>query len=224
MSLLTIRLLAAQTDPSGHWEGTISAPFGEAAIEVDLSKTTDGHLIGTLNSVAENLTGLPLLNLSVNGVSVTFELKASSPAKKFEGTLLDGGKSMTGDVGAGTFALTRTGDARSEVPPKSAPIAKELEGVWTGVLELSPEQLHITLELSNQPDGTSTGTLAAAEEGLRLPVAIVQKDSSVNVLVKNLNSSWSGTLNPDGTELAGTYRTTQASSVPLTFRRAEASR
>jgi hypothetical protein len=219
VSLLAIRILYAQTDPSGHWEGTISAPFGEAAIEVDLAKDAQGKLIGTLNSVAEKLSGLPLSNVTVDGNTVVFELRASTEAKKFEGTILDDGKSMAGDVGAATFSLTRTGSARIEAPPKSAAIRQELEGIWTGILEISPAQLHVTLEMSNQSDGTSMGTLSAAEEGLQVPVAIVQKDATLNVTIKNLNSSWSGTLNSAGTELTGTYRSSQGATMLLNFHR-----
>jgi hypothetical protein len=35
------------------------------------------------------------------------------------------------------FSLTRTGDPRIEAPATSAPIGKELEGIWNGTLDVN---------------------------------------------------------------------------------------
>src|SRR5713101_7077891 len=119
------------TDPSGHWEGTISAPMGEVRIEVDLARNAKGELGGTFSRPAQELEGrampklkgLPLANVAVKGMAVTLEIKATVGGGTFQGTLLPDGKSMSGDFasqgGAVPFHLTRTGEARIEAPPKS---------------------------------------------------------------------------------------------------------
>jgi hypothetical protein len=83
------------------------------------------------------------------------------------------------------FSLTRTGDARIDAPPKSAPIGKELEGNWNGTLDVKEKQLRIVLTMSNHAAGTSTGSLVNLDEGaLEIPVGLVQKAASLTVDVK----------------------------------------
>ncbi len=219
------------TDPSGHWEGTISAPMGEVRIEVDLAKNAKGEVTGTFGQPAQELEGrvipklkgLPISSVAVKGRAVTLELKATAEGGTFQGTLLPDGKSMSGDFasqgGAVPFRLTRTGDARIEAPPKSARIGKEMEGIWNGAVDVNGKQLRLVLKMSNQRDGTSTGSLASIDQGgIELPVAIIQKDANLTLDVKVTGGSYVGALNAAGTELVGTF-TTQGVVLPLTFRR-----
>jgi hypothetical protein len=231
--LSPISSLYAKTaaDPSGHWEGTVSAPFGEVRIEVDLAKNAKGDLAGTFSQPAQELDsrklpklkGLPLSNVAVKGKAVTFEM-ATAEGGAFQGILLADGKSMSGDFAsqgsAVPFRLARTGEARIEAPPKSAPIGKEMEGIWNGTVDVNGKQLRLVLKMSNQPDGTSTGSLTAIDQGgVEVPVAIAQKAANLSLDVKVTGGSYVGALNPAGTELAGTF-TTQGVALPLTFRRA----
>jgi hypothetical protein len=222
------------TDPSGHWEGTISAPMGEVRIEVDLAKNAKGDVVGTFSQPAQELEGrlipkligLPLSNVVVKGRAVTIEIKATVEGGAFRGTLLPGGRSMSGDFvsqgGAVPFHLTRTGDARIEAPPKSAPIGKEMEGIWNGAVDVGGKQLRLVLKMSNQRDGTSMGSLASIDQGgTEFPVAIIQKAANLTFEVKVTGGFYVGALNPVSTELVGTY-TTQGVVLPLTFRRASA--
>jgi hypothetical protein len=223
------RLLAQTTvDPSGHWEGTIQVPQMDVKIEIDLAKNSKGELAGTLGNPGEKLKGLPLANVAVDSRAVTFELKAGSGGGTFHGELLADGKSMSGSfvAQAGTvpFSLTRMGDAQIEAPPKSAPIGKEMEGTWNGAFDVDGVQMRVVLKMSNQPDGTSTGTIVSIDQGgIEVPVGIVQEAAKLTFSVKMTGGSYSGTLNAAGTELAGTYTTGQGVVRPLTFRRAAGS-
>jgi hypothetical protein len=61
------------------------------------------------------------------------------------------------------------------------------------------------------------------EGGLVVPVVIAQNASRVTLEQRGVPGSYAGTLNGDGTELAGTW-TKGSISLPLTFRRAAAER
>lgn len=118
------------------------------------------------------------------------------------------------------FSLTRTGDARIDAPPKSPPIGKELEGTWNGTLDVNGTARRLVLTMSNQADGTSTASLLSVDGGgVAIPVAIVQKGTSVMLDVQMVGGSYAGTLNADGTELVGSWKQGQA-ALPLTFKRA----
>jgi len=213
-------------DVSGHWEGSAEVQGLQLNFEIDLAKNSQGELVGTLGSAAQNLKGLPLSQFAVEGQSVRFQVKGSPGERAFKGTISDDGKSISGNYSQGgytiPFSVTRTGDARIEAAVKNPPISKALEGVWNGTLAANGKELRGILTLSNQPDGTASGSFVTVDDGLEIPIAtIAQNASSLTLDLKAVGASYSGTLNPDATEMAGTY--TQGSHVlPLTFRRSTA--
>ena len=96
--LLVPSSLIAQTsvDPSGHWVGAVLTPNMEVAIEVDLTKEGD-ELSGTFANPDQNLRGLPLGSVAVDGRSVSFQVRGSAPGERtFKGILSDDGESMSG--------------------------------------------------------------------------------------------------------------------------------
>jgi len=209
-------------DPSGHWEGTIQAPNMQVRVEIDLAKNGKGELAGTFGEPAQGVKGLPLSTVTVEGESVRFVVKGGPDPATFQGKLSADGASMSGDVAqAGysiPFTLTRTGDARIAPVPKNAPIGKELEGSWNGALDLDGKPMRLVLKMSNQPDGTASGTIVSPDgSGVEVPIAITQKASSVTIDVVSVGASFAGVLNAAGTELVGTW-TQGTSSLPLTFR------
>jgi hypothetical protein len=215
----------AQTgvDPSGHWEGTIQVPGTEASVEVDLIMTGAGELAGTIGTPSQNMRGLPLAKLAIDGRSLTFFAREDQP---FHAVLSADGRSMSGAYAIGgysiPFTLTRTGDARIEAAPKIASIEKKLEGTWNGTVAVNGSQLRLILRMSNRPDNTASGSLInLSEGGLEIPAsAIAQAASNVRLDFKILGASYSAALSKDGSELVGTY--SQGSVVlPVTFRRGE---
>ncbi len=227
--LLPVPSVLAQTavNPSGHWEGAIQAPNAEVRIEIDLSKNSTGELAGTFGQPAQRLKGFPLANVAVAGTSVTFHLKGSAPGERaFSGVLAADVQSISGNFSQGgnsfPFSLVRTGDARLEPAPTSPPISTALEGVWNGTLDVNGTQRPLILTMSNQSDGRATGSVLNVDEGLEIPIAaITEKDSGLTLDISAVGGSYSGVLNPGGTELVGTF-TLGPAAMRLTFRRAVA--
>jgi hypothetical protein len=190
-------------------------------IEIDLAKNAEGQLIGTFSRPDQHLKGLPLSNVAVDGKSAAFELKAGQGGGPFDGTLSPDGKSMSGVFATfGTtvaFDLTRKGEARFEPAGKSAPISKQLEGTWKGALDVDGGKLALVMTMSNQPDGSATGSIISSD-GLEFPITFRQEGSIVSIDLKSVGESYSGKLNAEGTELTGTL-TQAAIAMPLTFHR-----
>jgi hypothetical protein len=222
--LLAAPLVAQKpADPSGHWEGTVQAPGMAIGFEVDFATNEHGTLVGTVNIPAERIKGLPLTKVTVQGDTIAFHARADQP---LSGVLSADGKTIAGDyfVQGNTlpFTMVRTGDATIQLRPRSARISAQLEGSWEGTIESHGVEMRLRLSLANQADGTSSGRIINLDQGeLELPVAIAQNGSKVELDIQAVVSSYSGTLNSDGTELAGTF-TQGADSAPLTFRRAAA--
>ena len=225
IALASVRILAAQTapDPSGHWEGTVTAPSGETfPVEFDLGRNADGKLRGTFNQPGQKVKGLPVSAIGIKGAAVTIDLRTTGGGV-FEGDLAADGASMSGvfasQFGPAPFMLTRKGDARFEAPPKSRAIAKDLEGTWTGRLEIEGGY-RVVLTMANQPDGSASGVLTSVDEGgLEIPVIIKNEGTRLALELPMIGSAFSGELNPSGSEVTGTYTTPRGLALPLTLKK-----
>jgi hypothetical protein len=210
--------------PSGHWEGAIQAPERKVRLELDLTQKGAGDFSGTLTNQDEQVKGLPLLMVTVVDKSISFHARTD---QRFNGVLSTDGTTMSGtfliDTEEGSFTVpfsaTRTGEARVPAPPRSAPLAKGLEGTWNATLAVHGKQKRAVLTMSNHPDGTSTGTIVSVDEGgLQIPIAITQTADGLTINLVT-GGSFTGKLNAQGTDLVGTF-TEGSLSLPMTFRRA----
>lgn len=216
------RAQSAAADPSGHWEGTLKVPQMELTVEIDLAKDSRGVFAGTFSQPAQGVKGLPLSSVTVEASAVRFVVKGGPEPATFDGALSTDGTSISGTVTQAGYTipmnLSRTGDARVVPAPKSAPIAKELEGTWNGTLEVDGAPMRLVVKMANQPDGTAAGTVVSPDgSGVEIPIAMTQKGSSVTIDVPSVGASYVGTLSPAGTELAGTW-TQRSAAFPLTLK------
>lgn len=218
-------------EPTGHWEGSIEVPNTPVVIEIDIVHGAGGTLTGTFGHPDRHVVGLPLSNVVAKAAdaSVSFEIRGT-PGGAFQGKISGDGKTMSGAFSMPAssvspaaefpFHLARKGDAHVAPIPTSPAIGKDLEGAWTGTLDVGGSKKTIRLELTNRPDGRSVGILSS--EGLELPIAnIAEKGSAVTLDVSAIGGSYSGTLAAGGKELAGVW-TQGAFSGALTFQRAAA--
>jgi hypothetical protein len=219
---------AAQSpvDPAGHWEGTIHAPDSEIVIGIDLFRNNNAQFAATFAQPSDGITALPFSTVEVTGRKVRLVLRSGTGGGTFQGALSADGKSMSGDfvtVQGGyvvPFNLTRTGEARTTPAPKSPRITKELEGTWTGTLDVSGKPMRLRVTMTNEPDGTSSGTVISLDgSNVDVPIAIAQDAANVTLGISPVNASISATLNASGNELTGHY-TQGGVSLPLTLRRA----
>ncbi|MEP6494130.1 MAG: hypothetical protein ABJF01_15710 [bacterium] len=228
-AFLCLPLSARSQSPAiaaGHWEGAVQAGGNAVRLEFDLAKNDKGALVGTFNSPANNVAGLPLSDVAANGKSVRFVIKGADGGV-FAGLISDDGKGMSGEFttadGVHTlpFTLTRTGEPTLARAAKNAPIAKELEGKWTGALDVEGKHVRLVLTMANHPDGGSTATILNVDEGVEIPVtSIAQNASSLTLQVKSIGGVYAATSNGQNGELVGTWK--QGSlSLPLAFRRVE---
>jgi hypothetical protein len=216
----------ASVDPSGHWAGAIHVPpfngagSREVPIEIDLATNAGGVLGGTFSQPDQNVKGLPLSNVSRDGATVSFEIKTNGGGV-FRGTQADtsmSGEFVTTQGGFNIpFDLKRTGEARIAPAPKSPRIGKELEGTWNGAIEVGAKAERLVLKMTNQSDGTSSGTIQDIDgSNVEIPVAMTQKASSLTIDLAVVGASYAAVLNADN-ELVGTW-TQGPLSLPVTFK------
>jgi hypothetical protein len=224
LALLSPSSSSAQAvDPSAHWVGAIDTPEMSMAIEIDLGKGTNGQFVATFAQPQQGVKGLPFSSVTVDGRAVRLVLKAGPENSTFEGTLSPDGNELSGTASqagmSAPFKLTRHGAARIVQAPKSAPIAKELEGTWSGALDVGGRQQRLIVTLTNHADGSSTGTVMSPDgSGVAIPAAITQGEATVTIDVPSVGAGFVGMLNGSGGELTGTWTQAQV-TLPLTLKR-----
>ena len=202
-------------DPSGHWEGSIVAPFGEIPIALDLARR-DGTLVATFSRKDGSVTGFPLSDVELNGNELKMTLKANGGGVMrgaIAGTTITG--TFAAFAGTAPFEVTRTGVATFATAPISTPISRELQGTWKTTLSAGNDSTTFVLTLISLADGSTTASIAD-DHAVPVPARVVQDGARVTVEIPSARGSFSGTLKDDAIE--GTYAEGPV-NVPIIFTR-----
>jgi hypothetical protein len=222
-------LVCAQAGPDGHWEGSFTVNNRETGLSLDLAKNAKSEWIASMGLPSQNMTGLVVMDVAVNGKSVKFvavELQMATcdltlgPDGRMKGTMSapQGPMSTQGPM---PVELKRTGEAKVELIPRSPAVSKELEGDWEGSLQDPNGALHpLVFHFKNQPDKTVAATMDNPERNfMAMPLNNVkQTGQKVEFGLKIAGASFQGSLNKEGAELAGEF-IHDAGSMPLTLRK-----
>lgn len=212
----------AQVSPDGHWEGAFTVNDREIGISLDIAKNAKSEWIASMGLPSQSITGLVVMDIKVDGRSVSFvavELRMA----KFDLTLDPDGK-MKGTVAAPQgpvpVELKRTGEAKVELIPASPAVSKELEGDWEGSLQTPNRAFRMVVHFKNQPDKTVAATIDTPDSGaMGLPLNDVkQTGQKIEFGVRVAHASFEGTLNQEGTELTGQFGHGE-NRMPLTLRK-----
>ena len=207
-------------DPTGHWEGTITAPMGQIDFEIDVARDGSGRLVAVYEQKASGAHGLPLTEVALDGRTFTFVLfGGGASGGAFKAEILSDGKSMSGDarapIGSAPFMAYRTGDAVMPRTIRNTTASAALEGRWTGSLDLGGMQVGLILTIANRPDGSASVLIAqAAQPNAQVDAALKENGTAVSLEVPATSGSFAGTLNGDA--LTGVW-TQAGGSLPLTF-------
>jgi hypothetical protein len=214
-------IAVAQTDFSGHWEGTIDVPNGPTRLALDVAKNAKGVWEASLGVPEQKITGLRVTDISVAGSELRFAVPDLPGSPTFELTLADGKLKGALLVQALSLVLEmqRTGDAKLEIAPPSPAVSKELEGDWEGTIPVPNGQSRpVAIHFKNLPDQTVEATIDSPSQGVQgVPLkGVAQKGAVVEFAVLAAGGSYKGTLNKEGTEIAGEWTQRQAAA-PLTL-------
>lgn len=214
--------LSAQSDMRGHWSGKLDTPGGSLGMEVDLDKTANGW-IGSISIPAQGAAGIPLDAVTFNDGKGSFQIKGAPGTPTFAGTLSADGKSLEGTFSQGTASLplklTRTGEAKVELPKASPPVAAEFLGTWEGAIQPG---LRVVLTISNGKAGAEALMVSPDQGNAQIPVsAVTQKGTKLTLEVKAVGGGYEGELNKEGTEMNGTW-SQLGNSTALQFKKSAA--
>jgi hypothetical protein len=214
--------VSAQNDIRGHWSGALETPVGQIGMEVDLDKTATGW-VGSVSIPVQNATGIQLGSITFADGKAAFVFKGGPGNPSYSGTLSADGKTLDGTFSQGQqslpLKLTRTGEAKVELPKASPPIAAEFLGAWNGSINFGAE-LRVVLTLSNGKAGAEAMMVSLDQDNAEIPVStITQTGTKLTLDVKAVGGAFEGNINKEGTEISGTW-SQLGNGTPLVLKKA----
>jgi hypothetical protein len=183
---------------SGRWEGSARIPDDELGVIVDLAQQ-DGAWVGSIIIPGLGVKGTPLTDINVQAPDVKFAVKGPlgiqmnlrllpPPENKLAGNFEQAGNRAPA-------TLKKTGPPQVEYPPRSTPVAKELEGEWKGDYQMLGYTRHVSIKFANQPDGATADFVIVGRKHNVLPVDLVtQEGDLVTVDSHEMGFSFEGRL------------------------------
>jgi hypothetical protein len=210
----------AEDTISGRWEGSARIPDDELTVVVDLAQE-NGAWVGSIIIPGLGVKGTPLTDIKVESPDVKFAVKGElGIALNLHLVSIDklaGNFEQAGNRAPVT--IQKTGPPQVEYPPRSTPVAKELEGEWKGDYEMLGYTRHVSIKFANHPDGATADFVIVGRKHNVLPVDLVtQEGDLVTVDSHEIGFTFEGRLR-DG-KLAGAIRQA-AMETPLVLARAK---
>jgi hypothetical protein len=206
--------------PDGHWEADITGDGPRRiGVTLDLAKNAKSEWIASMGVPSANKTGMVVKDVAVNGKSVKF-VAVDLMMTAFDLTLGPDG-SMKGTISSPAsqpVEFKRTGEAKVELAPTSPAVSKDLEGDWEGLIVMPNASARLVFHFKNQPDKTVTATVDDNNRVGMLVRNVKQTGQKVEFAIDVEHSTFQGSLNKEGTELAGQL-TVGPTPTPLTLRK-----
>jgi uncharacterized protein len=214
---------AAQTNVSleGTYAGTLQAGEAELHLVLHLSKTANGSLRATLDSLDQGVMAIEASSVSV--VGSTMKLEVNSVGAKYEGKIAADHQAIDGAWSQGSASLPLLFKRHHEGSRKASDAVSPLEGVWQGALQTHGLRLRFQLHIGHDTEGQLVAGLDSIDQGVSgLPaIKVSQKESAVHFEVPAVAGVYDGTLNAAKNELTGTWSQTAADGEKLNFKRSD---
>jgi hypothetical protein len=239
-SLLTAALLLSATlvngaEPNkaitGSWQGILNAGQIKLHVVFHIDQASGGGLTATMDSPDQGARGIPVNRVVLDGQSLSIEVSAvhglykgawDAAGNAISGQWSQGPNTLSLNLVKGT-AADATSSAESLSPADlaaSKEAAKNILGIWTGVLAAGTVNLHLRINLTQAADGSATGTMDSLDQGANgLPLSVVTlREGKVRFEVRGVGGTYEGTLAAESATLSGQW-TQNARTSPLDFKK-----
>ncbi len=220
---------AEKESAAGRWEGSAQLPGAELRLIVDLSKDNGKDWIGSIIVPGLSVKGAPLTDIVVSDSEMTFTIKDALGTQRTGQTKLKArlteDANLTGDFiqsgNTAPFVLKKTGPAQVDLPPRSTPVSKQLEGEWKGEYEMLGYARHVTLKFTNRgKEGAAVEFVIVGKRTNNVPVSLVTQEGDLVTLKSDeLRITYEGRFENETGEIKGTF-VQGPFELPLVMRRA----
>jgi hypothetical protein len=206
----------------------VQIPGRELPLIVDLAHGNAGAWTGSITIPGLNVKGALLTEIARKDSDISFAIEgvlaapgatpAACKAQIVPNETLSGNFLQAGN--SAPFTLQKTGPPQVELPPRSTPVAPELQGEWKGEYELFGYARKVTIKLTNRgAEGAAAEFVVVGKKVNNLPVDLVtQEGELLTIDSRQSGLSYEGRFQKDeikGTIIQGPLE------VPLVLRRAQ---
>lgn len=213
----------------GAWEGTLQANAAALRLVLKISRTPDGQYRATIDSIDQGARDVPTSSVSCSNSTVRVE--ATALFGSYEAQLNPNGTEMAGtwqQVGRSFPLVLKRTEHPAVIPPPLAETAyarrdgSDLQGYWKGTLWMGQTELRLAFEISEPAKGSFVGRMNSIDQGAKgVPLSsIAYAKPNVEIRLTGLGARFDGELNPEGTEISGTWEQGGRGSL-LVLQRAE---
>jgi hypothetical protein len=138
---------------AGDWHGSLEAGGKTLRLVLHIPATTGGTQTGTLDSVDQGLSGIPVTAIVVKDSKLTFTVDSLPVHASYEGTVKPAGSEIDGTwTQGGPMTLNFAPGVGADAASKPA-TPSDIDGTWAGMLDVNGKTLHVLLKVTNTADG-----------------------------------------------------------------------
>jgi uncharacterized protein len=210
--------LASAQDVTGDWQGALSAAGAELRLVLHITKSADGTLQATLDSVDQNANGIPVNSVSLTDYKLTLGINAVHGS--YEGTVSPDGRSISGtwtqNASLPLKFIRATAPLKTEHKPAQP---SDIDGAWMGSLDLGAVTLRVVFHIVNTEDGLIATMDSPDQNAKGLPTTSVTRDgANLTIEVRSIGGLYQGKIASDLSSIEGTF-TQMGAAHPLVLRR-----
>jgi hypothetical protein len=203
----------------GDWHGSLDAGGKTLRLVLHIPATTVGTQTGTIDSLDQGLSGIPVTALIVKDSKLTFAVDSLPVHASYEGTVKPGGAGIDGTWTQGQpMTLNFAHGAGTDAAPKSA-TPSDIDGTWAGTLDVNGQTLHILLKLTNAADGLTAQVQSPDQSPIWLAAsAVTRTNATLTASFPPLQAEFSGKIAADLGSIDGTF-SQGGGNMPLVLKR-----
>ena len=185
---------------AGDWEGTLHAGSQDLRLVLHITKSDDGNLHATLDSIDQGANGIPVTTITFKESKLNFTSDAVHG--KYEGDVDKDVTTIKGTWTQGTPLPLNFERAKKH----AAAAPSDIDGAWSGALDAGGTKLRLVFHIKNTDEGL-TATMDSPDQGASgIPVTKVTRDGdSVKIEMKQIGGGFEGKLDKELQTLDGTW-------------------
>ena len=214
-----VATLVEGQDIVGDWQGALDTGTGELHLVLHVTKSADGKLSATLDSVDQGANGIPVNSVTLKDSKLSLDVAAVHGT--YEATVAGDSKSMKGTWTQGTalpLEFKRAASNAATKPEAKPAKPSDIDGTWMGSLDTGAVKLRVVFHIVNTSDGL-TATMDSPDQGMQgLPTSAVSREgATLKIEAKKIGGSYEGKIAPDLTSIDGTW-SQGGGSLPLVLK------
>jgi uncharacterized protein len=200
-------------DITGDWKGSLDAGLATLHLVLHVTKSPDGALKATLDSVDQKALGIPVSSVTLKDSKLSLGVDAVHGT--YEGTVAADGKTISGTWSQGTHLALEFKRVTEEKPVQPS----DIDGAWMGVLEMGELKLHVVFRIVKCSDGL-TATLDSPDQGRKgmSTTSVTRDGAALKIEAKKIDGVFEGKIASDLSSIDGNW-TQGGNTKPLVLKR-----